>query len=84
MTSRPTLYEIRQNPHTISFCQVLVVHSKTWVRLFKDEKGRICYGSKEDATVKMVLNGPIIPGLGTPTTNFPLFLSFFGIDFHDK
>ena len=54
MTSRPTLNEFRQHPHTISFCQVLVVHSKTWVCLLKDEKGRICYSKKEDATVKRV------------------------------
>ena len=38
LTSRPKLYLSRQYPHTISFCYVLVIHSKTWVCLLKDEK----------------------------------------------
>ena len=28
----------RQHPHAISFCQVLVVHSKKWAYLLKNEK----------------------------------------------
>ena len=52
LTRRPKLYEFRQYPNTISFCYVLVVQSKTLACLLKDEKGRICYSKKEDATVK--------------------------------
>ena len=44
LTSRPKLYQ--QHRHTISFCYVLVVHSKMWVCLLKDEKGRIYYSKK--------------------------------------
>ena len=50
---RPKLYGLRQHPHTISFCYVLVFHSKTWVCLLNDQKGRIYYSEKEDATVKV-------------------------------
>ena len=38
------------------FCYVLAVHSKTWICLLKDQKGRIYYSKKEDATVKIHLS----------------------------
>ena len=56
LTNRPKLYELRQHPHTISFCYVLVVHSKTWVCLLKDEKDASIIVKKEDATVKRSFN----------------------------
>ena len=46
LTRRPKLYELRQHPHSISFCYVLGVQSKTWVCPFEDEKGRIYYSKK--------------------------------------
>ena len=44
----PKLYEFGEHPHSIGFGYVLVVHSKTWVCLLKDEKDPSVIVKKED------------------------------------
>ena len=51
VTSRPKLYELGQHSRAISFCYVLVAHSKTWVCLLKDKNDATIIVKKEDATV---------------------------------
>ena len=52
LNSRPKLYELGQNPRTISFCYVLMVHSNVGSSFIR-RKRRIYYSKKEDATVKL-------------------------------
>ena len=54
LTTRPKLYELGQHRHIISYCCLLVVHSKKWVCLLKDEKDASIIVKKEDATVKLL------------------------------